>query len=58
MIYYEIVWAYLGREYSFGWYVSKRAALREFNEGRARVHRLIHGGLLRIDEIVIGDVAA
>lgn len=49
---YEIVWLYLGEEYVLRTYDSKAAALAEFRDGWPRVFKLIHGGALRLDEVV------
>lgn len=52
MIHYEIVWIYQKQEYFLARFDSKKEALAAFRQGRPRVYQLIHGGALRLEEIV------
>lgn len=50
--YYEIIWIYEKQEYFVARYTSKTEALAEFRRGRPRVLQMVHGGALRLEEIV------
>lgn len=56
MISYEIIWIYQRQEYFVAGYTSKKEALAEFRRGRPRVLQMVHGGALRLEEIVDLDM--
>lgn len=57
MIHYEIIWIYRKQEYFVARFNSKSEALAAFRQGRPRVLQMVHGGALRLEEIVDLDMA-